>query len=137
MRGIDHLVIDVADLEAGRAFYERIGFTMTPRGQHPFGTGNSLAQLQGGFLEVLSVTEPDNVPEAAPGHFSFGAFNRDFLRRRLGGGQAGGTAMLVLRTDDAEADRVAWGLAGLATYAPFGFERQARQPDGGEVTMGV
>jgi len=134
MRGIDHLVIDVEDLDTGRAFYERLGFTMTPRAQHPFGTGNSLAQLQGGFLEVLSVTEPENVPEAEPGHFSFGAFNREFLASRVD--QGGGMSMLVLRTDDADADRALWSAAGLTTYAPFGFERLARQPDGSDVTMG-
>ena len=61
-----------------------LGFTITPRGQHPFGTGNSIIQLQGIYLELLSVTVPQDVPEHSAGHFSFAAFNRDYLARHEG-----------------------------------------------------
>ena len=50
-RGIDHLVLAVRDLEKARTFYQRLGFTLTPRAQHPWGTANHLAQLNGCFLE--------------------------------------------------------------------------------------
>jgi len=33
--------------EALRSAYRGLGFTVTPRGQHPFGTGNSIVQLHG------------------------------------------------------------------------------------------
>ena len=46
-RVFDHLVLVVDDFDLASEFYERIGFTLTPRAQHPFGTGNRLAQLQG------------------------------------------------------------------------------------------
>ena len=49
-RAIDHLVLCVRDLEAARAIYRRLGFTLTPPARHPWGTGNSLVQLQGNFL---------------------------------------------------------------------------------------
>ena len=53
--GLDHLVLCVRDLEAARAAYTHFGFTVTPRAVHPFGTGNSLVQLEGTYLELLTV----------------------------------------------------------------------------------
>ena len=44
--GIDHPLILLRDIEAGRAFYQRLGFTMTPVGLHPWGTSTSLAVLE-------------------------------------------------------------------------------------------
>ena len=129
-RGIDHLVLCVRDLEAARRFYGRLGFTTTPPAVHPFGTGNSLVQLQGNFLELLSVVEPDRVPAMAPGEFSFGAFNRDFLARRQG------MSMLVFQSDDARRDQREFAGKGLTTYAPFDFSRKAMLPDGSTVTVG-
>ena len=129
-RIFDHVVLAVDDLNAGSEFYERLGFNLTPRAQHPFGTGNRLAQLQGCFLEILGVTVPDDISEAGPGEFSFGAFNRDYLVR----GQ--GLSMIVLQTKDAEADREDFMKNNLTTYDLFDFSRLARQPDGRDVTVG-
>lgn len=130
MKGLNHLVLAGHDLEAMRATYAALGFTVTPRAQHPFGTGNSVIQLKGCYLELLSVTQPRDVIERSPGVFSFSAFNRDFLQRREG------FSMLVLSTDDAPADSAAWKAAGLQTYAPFEFARPAALPDGSEITIG-
>jgi catechol 2,3-dioxygenase-like lactoylglutathione lyase family enzyme len=129
-RGIDHLVLCVDDLEAARRFYGGLGYTTTPPAVHPFGTGNSLVQLQGNFLELLSVVEPDRIPAMAPGEFSFGAFNRDFLARRQG------MSMLVFQSDDARRDQREFAGKGLTTYAPFDFSRKATLPDGSTVTVG-
>ena len=129
-RVFDHLVLAVDDLDQASEFFERIGFTLTPRAQHPFGTGNRLAQLQGCFLEVLGVTKPEDVIEADPGAFSFGAYNRDYLTR----GQ--GLSMIVMQTIDAAADRNDFKSNGLTTYEMFDFSRLAQLPDGTEVTVG-
>lgn len=128
-RGIDHLVLAVRDLEAARRTYMRLGFTLTPRAEHPFGTGNSLVQLQGNFLEILTVVDPAKITPPTADTFSFGAFNRDFLRRREG------MSMLVFESGDAEADRADFAKAGLRGYQPFRFERKARLPDGGEAVV--
>lgn len=128
-RGLDHIVICVRDLAAAQRFYQALGFTTTPTAQHPFGTANSLVQLQGNFIELLSVGQPDKIAEAQPGHFSFGAYNRDFLARREG------FSMLVFESGDARADQAEFAAKGLATYAPFDFSRQASLPDGSEVTV--
>jgi len=129
-RGIDHLVLAVRDLDAASAFYEGLGFTLTPRAQHPFGTGNRLAQLEGGFLEILAVTEPDWIADAGPGQFSFGAYNRDYLGRREG------LSMIAMQSADWRRDRADFEAAGLTLPEPFAFSRAATQPDGSEVEMG-
>ena len=129
-RGIDHLVLCVNDLEAARDTYGRMGFTLTPTARHPFGTANFLAQMQGCFLEILTVAEAAKIPEHGDGHFSFGAFNRDFLAR------GEGFSMLVFESRDGRADQAEFATKGLDTYAPFDFSRAAKLPDGSEVTVG-
>ena len=130
MKGIDHLVLCGRDHPAMRETYTALGFTLTPEARHPFGTGNSLIQLEGCFLELLSVFAPEKIPEPEPGRFPFGAFNRDFLGKREG------MSMLVLDSVDARADVAAFRAAGLHTYEPFDFSRQARLPDGSEAPVG-
>ena len=107
-----------------------MGFTMTPQAQHPFGTGNIIAQLDGCFLEVLSVTEPENIPEHDGEHFSFGAFNRDYLKAREG------MSMLVLDSTNETQDRAEYQSKGLHVFEPFDFKRLAKQPDGHSETVG-
>lgn len=124
-RGIDHLVLAVRDLDEARAFYGALGFTLTPRALHPWGTANHLVQLNGCFLELLGIADAAKIPPHAPGEFSFGAHNRDFLAKREG------MSMLVFQSHDARRDQAEFAAAGLATYAPFDFGREARLPDGG------
>ena len=112
-RAIDHLVLPVGDLEAARETYRRMGFTLTPTAHHPWGTANSLVQLQGNFLELLAVAEPEKIPAPAPGQFSFGAFSQAFLKKRQG------LSMLVFRSADARRDQAEFAARGLETYAPF------------------
>ena len=130
MKDINHLVIAARDLGALSLTWAALGFTLTPRGQHPFGTGNAVIQLHGSYLELLSVTNPQDVVEHDEGQFSFSAFNRDFLARHEG------FSMLVLGTRDAAADIAAWRAAGLQTYAPFEFSRLAKMPSGDDVRVG-
>ena len=129
MKGINHLVFAGHDLEAMRSHYQALGFTVTPRGQHPFGTANAIIQLNGTYLEPLTVAAPQDIPAHRAGHFSFAAFNRDYLKRHEG------FSMLVLDTPDARADIKAWRAAGLQTYEPFDFSRTAKMADGQEITV--
>ncbi len=129
-RGIDHLVLAVRDLDAAAAFYEGLGFTLTPKAQHPFGTGNRLVQFQGGFLELLAITDPDWVADAGAGEFSFGAYSRDYLAKHEG------FSMVALQSDDWREDRTSFQARQLVLPAPFSFSRMATQPDGSEVEMG-
>lgn len=126
---IDHLVLCVDDLDRARNFYERLGFTLTPRARHPFGTANHLAQLQGNFIELLAVDDRTRIPLAGPGEFSFGAFNAAFLER------CEGFSMLVFQSENAREDQRTFAAHGLDTYAPFDFSRRALLPDGSAVTV--
>jgi hypothetical protein len=106
-----------------------LGFTVLPRGQLPFGINNTVIQLEGNYLELLTVTGPQDVPEHSPGQFSFGAFNRDYLARHEG------FSMLVLDTTDARADIESWREAELEVYQPFDFSKIARMPNGEDVEL--
>lgn len=129
-RGIDHLVIAVHGFERARQVYGRLGFTLTPVARHPFGTQNSLVQLQDSFLELLSVVEPDEFPVPPPGGFSVPRFNHRYLERHEG------ISMLVLDSKDAEADARAFAEAGIQSFVPFEFGRDAAQPDGSVARVG-
>lgn len=123
-RGLDHIVWAVRKIEAASRFLERIGFTLTPLARHPWGTCNKLIQLDGAFLEILSLDEPSSIAEAEPDGFSFGAFNRDFPAGREGG------SMLALESRDPAADRTDFEQHGMRVYSPFSFERIAKSPKG-------
>jgi hypothetical protein len=130
MKGIDHLVLCGRLLAAMREAYAKLGFTLTPSAMHPFGTKNSLVQLDRVFLELLSIDDPDKIPEHGPRDFSFAAFNRDFLERREG------FSMLVLDSADARADIAQYRASGLRTYELFEFSRRAKLAGGEEATVG-
>jgi hypothetical protein len=123
-RDIDHLVLAVRDLAAARDTYGRLGFSLTPPASHPFGTINSLVQLQGNYLELLAVAEPAQIPEPSPEHFSFAAFNRDFLEVREG------MSMVALHSEDAAADRADFERHKLPVYETVRFARTARDASG-------
>lgn len=123
-RGFDHVVWTVRDLAAAARFLERAGFRVTPRAHHPWGTENHLVQLDGFFIELLGIGDAALIPEAVGNTFSFGAFNRDFLKAREG------ASMVVMESRDPAADRHDFERVGLHVCAPFSFGREARLPDG-------
>ncbi len=127
--GIDHIVLCVRDLSVARERFQSMGFTLTPPATHPFGTGNSLAQLGSSFVELLSVVDPARIPPHDNGRFSFAAHNAKFLSR------GEGMSMLVLSSEDARADEARWREAGLKTFEPVYFERNASLPDGSEAKV--
>jgi hypothetical protein len=128
-RAIDHLVIPARDLSAQAELYRRMGFQVGARNRHPWGTENHIVQLDGAFLELIALGEGFAAPEPEPGVFSFAGFVARFLTRREG------LAMLVLRSDDAEADRRRFQAEGVGDFARFDFARKARRPDGAEVDV--
>jgi hypothetical protein len=125
-RPIDHLVLAGHDLEAMRATYARLGFTVAPTARHPFGTSNSVIQMDGNYLELLAVTDPAKIPEPTETRFSFAAFNRDYLKQREG------LSGVALQSPNAAADSAAFAAHDLPVYDLGHFERTARAPDGTE-----
>jgi hypothetical protein len=97
--GIDHLIVGVADLEAARAQYARLGFNSTPRGRHVgWGTANYCIMFERDYLELLGIVDA--------GQFTNG------LDRFLEHGE--GLLGLVLGSRDVAATHAAWTAAGLS-----------------------
>ena len=58
--GFDHPVIAVRDMEAARTTYEKLGFTIPPRGSHiEWGTGNWCIMFEKDYLELRGILDPD------------------------------------------------------------------------------
>ncbi|MEP4379887.1 MAG: VOC family protein [Alphaproteobacteria bacterium] len=56
--GIDHALIGVADLDAARDTFTRLGFTVSPRGRHiGWGTGNYTIMFEHDYVELLGVVD--------------------------------------------------------------------------------
>jgi hypothetical protein len=54
IRGIDHVVVVVHDLELARATFARMGFTLTPRGDHSVGSSNHCVMFGRDYIELLA-----------------------------------------------------------------------------------
>jgi catechol 2,3-dioxygenase-like lactoylglutathione lyase family enzyme len=108
IRGLDHAVILVRDLDRARDTYRRLGFTLTPRGTHSLGSQNHCIMFGHDYLELMAL--PPRPPEA----FQYFA---EFLARGEGVGA------LALATEDAAAARAEFVRAGIAAEAPLALSR--------------
>jgi catechol 2,3-dioxygenase-like lactoylglutathione lyase family enzyme len=65
VQGIDHVVIAVRDLAAASDDYRKLGFTVTPGGEHTGGaTHNALVSFaDGAYFELIAFREPDRPQE--------------------------------------------------------------------------
>lgn len=114
IRGIDHVVIAVRDLDRARRTYERLGFTLTSRGFHSLGSANHCIMFGSDYIELLALPQP---------HPAL-AYYADFLAK------GEGLAALALATGNADATYAELGAAGIAADAPLDFSRPVRLADG-------
>jgi catechol 2,3-dioxygenase-like lactoylglutathione lyase family enzyme len=114
--GLDHVVIGVADLDAARASYERMGFTLTPRGHHTIGSSNHCIMLGSDYLELLAS------PAAAP-HPS-----RQYYTDFIAAGE--GLAGLAFATGSAKASYSDLLWAGFEPTDALDFARPVALADG-------
>lgn len=115
MTGIDHPVIAIADMDAAHAAYERLGFTIPPRGSHiEWGTGNWCIMFPRDYLELRGIVKE--------GH----THNLDAFLQRHGEGLMG----LALGTDDAEASRRQLEQRGFHPQPVRGLTRNFELPEG-------
>ncbi len=115
-RGIDHVVIAVAELEAAIKRYTESGFTVVRGGRHNIGTHNALvAFADGSYLELIAFLNP------RPGHPWHAALEK-----------GGGIVDFCMQTDDLAADLEALRRAGakMTGLSPMTRER----PDGYRVS---
>ena len=111
---IDHVVVNTRDrLDAAAAAYERLGFTLTPRGHHTLGSANHLAIFGTDYLELIGVMDP-----ASP--------RTDVM------GSPIGLNGLVFGTDDSAAVHAALTASGVDATPPREFSRPVDLPGGAE-----
>jgi catechol 2,3-dioxygenase-like lactoylglutathione lyase family enzyme len=115
VKGIDHVVIAVKDLELAIKSYRQLGFTVVPGGRHAgLGTSNALiAFADGAYLELIAFSPP--VPAALDLWYSAIAWG-------------GGLVDFCAQSDDLEGDVAVFRRAGAVIGAPFVMERV--RPDG-------
>ncbi len=112
--GIDHVLIGVGDLEGARRTWERLGFTLTPRGRHKgWGTANYCIMFADDYIELLGIVDGERFTN-----------NVDRFLAEHGEGLLG----LALATDDAEA--AYRGLRRVGAQAPKTLGRLIELPEG-------
>ena len=59
IRGIDHVLVGVRGLESAHDTYQRLGFTLSPRGRHiGWGTANYCVMFPADYIELLGIIDP-------------------------------------------------------------------------------
>lgn len=129
-RKTDHVILCVRDLDAAEKAMRDLGFTVTPRADHPFGTAQVTVQLQDDtYIELVTVKDAAKLPSPESGKVSFPLHVKQFLDRREGFGG------LVIATTDADAEHRRMLADNRIPAEVFGFSRQAEQPDGSFETV--
>lgn len=117
VKGIDHIVILVSDLDASAKRFSALGFTLSPRGTHSpqMGSANYTIILQDDYFELLGMIAetPRN------------AGKREALAKN-----GDGMAAIACRIGDAHAARAALAELGIATGDVMDFSRPLPLPDG-------
>lgn len=133
MHAIDHLVLPVTTLNLARSRLGRLGFTVAPDAQHPFGSGNCCVFFENRtYLEPITILDRTSADIAAAQGNVFVRRLKRFAERR----RSEGFAMAALRTDDAKADRAVFEKAAFGTGL-LEFKRMATMPDGSDREIGV
>jgi hypothetical protein len=116
IKGIDHCVILVRDLDVAHEKMSALGFTLTPRGIHSahMGTANHCIMLRLAYFEVLSVRAPTD----------FNASWRDKLTLREG------LDAVPIASDDVEAARAELMARGVELPLAIDFSRPVDLPEG-------
>jgi acyl dehydratase len=110
VKGIDHAVVVVDDIDQAERAWTRLGFALQPRGFHTrLGTANHLMIFGDNYFELLGVVTPNE----------FNAERRAMLKNK-----GEGLANAALRTDGADLAHKAWTEAGLQPDAVLDFDRE-------------
>lgn len=116
LRGIDHLVHAVDDLEGCAAAFARLGFTLTPRGRHRnMATGNYCIMFPDDYIELMGIVAPD-MPDRG-------------LRDRMAA-QGEGLDRCAFSVADVDAAVTAFSEAGYKTRGPLDLRRPLELPEG-------
>jgi len=112
LRGIDHIVVVVPELEAAIKSYGELGFTVIRGGKHNIGTHNALiAFADGAYIELIAFLTP------VAGHPWYDAMSK-----------SGGIVDFCAQTDNLAAEVVTFRRAGINLNDPNSMTRD--RPDG-------
>ncbi|MBB3947796.1 hypothetical protein GGQ73_003767 [Rhizobium skierniewicense] len=126
-RDIDHLVLPVSSLKEARERLSALGFTVSARAKHPFGTENACVFLKDGtYLEPLAISDADTYSMNAVSGIAFVSRDKRFRDKR----GPNGISALVAKSDNADSDHEQFVAAGLSGGDPFSFSRPVTLPDG-------
>ncbi|TNE39581.1 MAG: hypothetical protein EP348_03255 [Alphaproteobacteria bacterium] len=114
--GIDHALIGVENLEGAKETFQKLGFTLTPRGSHiGWGTANYCIMFGNDYIELLGIVDP--------------AKETNGLDRTLetrGEGLLG----LALGSDNPEVTHKSLEVAGLSPSGLLELKRKLELPEG-------
>lgn len=129
--GIDHPLLAVRDMSVAAATAQRLGFTLNPLHQHPWGTCNHLLIFDTNMVEIISVDRPEKTTMADENGFHFGAFIESRLKYQEG------IAMTALEAADMPADHAAVRARGFDAPPPIVFRRVGHGSDGSSTEVAV
>jgi len=127
MLAIDHFVFPVPSLEGIKAPMQRLGFTLAPQAEHPFGTANICLFLASNvYIEFLSLNDEALYAQAMKDDVPF---IRDVGSWRKRNGYEG-FAGLAFASQDAYADQTRFENLGISAGRIGEFSREFALPDG-------
>jgi hypothetical protein len=142
MTSVDHVVISVADLQAGVRRWQAAGLPPTFGGTHPWGTANAVVRGTGrAYLELISAGEAESAIATrvrdSPGPLSWALGVDDIEQARAAlveRGYAPGPAAPSSRTTPS-GDRLSWLLCDVAgspmhAFVPFLIQWTTPMPPG-------
>ncbi len=115
IRGLDHVLVGVRDLEGAAHAWRRLGFTLSPCGRHiGWGTANHCIMFPDDYVELLGIVDPARFTNKLD----------RFLEVREG------LLGVALASDDADTLARELAAAGLAAEGPKDLARILELPEG-------
>lgn len=116
IESLDHPVIAARDLDAARITYERLGFTVPPRGSHvEWGTGNLCIMFPDDYIEIRGIVDASRF-----------TMNLDKHLDQYGEGLMG----VAFRTDDVQTSYEDMVRHGVRVSEPRRLTRNFEHPEG-------
>jgi catechol 2,3-dioxygenase-like lactoylglutathione lyase family enzyme len=116
IESLDHPVIAARDLDAARVTWERLGFTIPPRGSHiEWGTGNLCIMFQDDYIEIRGIVDASRF-----------TMNLDKHLEQYGEGLMG----VAFRTDDVQSSYREMVDHGMRVAEPRRLTRNFEHPEG-------
>ncbi len=116
IESLDHPVLAARDLDGARVTYERLGFTVPPRGSHvEWGTGNLCIMFPDDYIEIRGIVDASRI-----------TMNLDQHLERFGEGLMG----VAFRSDDVQASFEEMTKHGVSVSEPRRLTRNFEHHEG-------